>query len=64
VAVWTITSDLRVLYDAEGKRQDCGKADVALLPEVENWVSHQAKVWDMVVSPSGVYVRQHAPNIV
>jgi hypothetical protein len=64
MATWTITSDLRVLYDSDGKRQDCGKAETALLPELESWVAREASVWDVVRSPSGLFVRQDAPMAV
>ncbi len=64
MATWTITPDLRVFYDAEGKRQDCGTAEVALLPEVEHWVACEAKLWDMVRTPRGMFVRQAERGLV
>jgi hypothetical protein len=64
MATWTITSDLRVLHDSDGKRQECGMAEAARLPEVESWVAREASVWEVVRFPSGLFVRQDAPMAV
>ncbi len=58
MATWTITLDCTVIHVGNGKTFHCGKAESALLPEVEGWVACEAKPWDVVKSPSGVFVHQ------
>lgn len=65
MAVWLVTSDLKVTYTgSDGVVQDCGKADAGVLrPEVMAWVISSAAVGDYVLTPEGVFVRQQAPGV-
>jgi hypothetical protein len=61
MALWTIMKDVEVIYEAKDERQVCGDSDSKVLAEIENWVTHEAMPWDMLVSPSGLFVRCEAP---
>jgi hypothetical protein len=62
MAIWTIVSNVEVVYQAEDERHQCGgEPDSAMLAEVEDWVVHEAAPWDMLISPSGVFVRCESP---
>lgn len=58
MAVWIVSADTTVVYEAKGKKPfQCGKATQALLPEVEAWVMCEARPFDEIRTPTGTFVK-------